>query len=155
VGLVQADGQLDLEDGVNRGDSGDPYPGSGANTAFTTTSRPRSLSYTGAPTDVSVTDISASGATMTASVSVSSAAPAPARTAAAPMGGRAAEMQSGSAGPWLVGTLDDLRQRLDELERTVRRYPWESVEAYLKEAHSAQSAAGADGAARFDTPRSH
>ena len=40
VGLVQADGQRDLERGRNRGDAGDAYPGTSANTAFTSTRRP-------------------------------------------------------------------------------------------------------------------
>jgi immune inhibitor A len=71
VGLVQADGQRDLERGRNRGDAGDIYPGSGNNTALTPTSTPSSDSYAGQDTGVSITNISPSGATMTASVSVS------------------------------------------------------------------------------------
>lgn len=71
VGLVQADGQRDLERGRNRGDAGDTYPGSGNNTALTPTSTPSSDSYAGQDTGVSITNISPSGATMTASVSVS------------------------------------------------------------------------------------
>ena len=34
VGLVQADAKRDLELDRNRGDAGDPYPGSANNTAF-------------------------------------------------------------------------------------------------------------------------
>ncbi|HVH34296.1 MAG TPA: M6 family metalloprotease domain-containing protein [Tahibacter sp.] len=70
VGLVQADGRRDLELDRNRGDAGDPYPGSGGNTAFNATSTPNSNSYAGQPTCVSVTGISASGATMSATVQV-------------------------------------------------------------------------------------
>jgi immune inhibitor A len=71
VGLMQADGQRDLELDHNRGDGGDPYPGSAANTSFTPTSTPNSNSYSGQNTCVSVTRISGSGPTMTAMVQVS------------------------------------------------------------------------------------
>lgn len=70
VGLMQADGQRDLELDHNRGDAGDPYPGSTGNTSFTPTSTPNSNSYAGQNTCVSVTRISASGPTMSAMVQV-------------------------------------------------------------------------------------
>lgn len=70
VALMQADGQRDLEQGNNRGDRGDPYPGTANNTAFTSTSTPHSKSYPGADTCVAVTGIGPSGATMTATLSV-------------------------------------------------------------------------------------
>jgi immune inhibitor A len=70
VALMQADGQRDLEQGNNRGDRGDPYPGTANNTAFTSTSTPHSKSYPGADTCVAVTGIGPSGATMTAALSV-------------------------------------------------------------------------------------
>lgn len=70
VGLVQADGKRDLEQGSNRGDAGDPYPGSANNTAFTPTSTPNSESYAHASTDVSVTKIGPVGALMSAFVAV-------------------------------------------------------------------------------------
>lgn len=70
VGLVQADGKRDLELKHNRGDAGDPYPGSSGNTAFSHTTTPNSDSYAGVETCVSVTGISAPSATMTASVTV-------------------------------------------------------------------------------------
>ncbi|MET7853050.1 M6 family metalloprotease domain-containing protein [Streptomyces avermitilis] len=75
VGLVQADGCRALEQGGNRGDEGDPYPGSTGNTAFTGGSNPSSHSYAGAETGVSITGISAPGEVMTANVSL---APSPA-----------------------------------------------------------------------------
>ncbi|MCB5165819.1 M6 family metalloprotease domain-containing protein [Streptomyces bambusae] len=71
VRLVQADNQRELELSVNRGDDGDPFPGSSGNTSFTATSAPDSDSHAGAGTCVSVTRISPPAATMTAEVSVS------------------------------------------------------------------------------------
>ena len=70
VGLLQADGQRDLELNHNRGDGGDPYPGSAGNTSLTTTSTPSTKSYAGQDTCVSLTNISASGPTMSATVTV-------------------------------------------------------------------------------------
>jgi len=71
VGLVQADAKRNLELAQNRGDDGDPYPGSSANTSFTGASTPNSKSFAGQDTSVSVSAISASAATMTATVGVS------------------------------------------------------------------------------------
>ncbi|MFF9060263.1 M6 family metalloprotease domain-containing protein [Streptomyces sp. NPDC014882] len=126
VGLVQADNQRDLEWGTNRGDDGDPYPGSTGNTSFTSSSNPASLSYAGAPTGVSVKDISASAATMTATVSVSAAG-----TARGPLG--AAARQEAEAVPELVEALHDLRERLAALEHAVSNSPWVGAEAFLRQ----------------------
>jgi immune inhibitor A len=71
VALVQADGQKDLEHSRNRGDAGDPYPGSTNNTAFAVGTNPSSKSYGGRDTQVGVTKISASARQMTADVEVS------------------------------------------------------------------------------------
>ena len=68
VALVQADGRRDLEQGNNRGDAGDPYPGTADNTAFDGRSDPAATSYGGMDTCVSVESISASAAVMTADV---------------------------------------------------------------------------------------
>lgn len=75
VGLAQADGKRNLELNQNRGDAGDPYPGTANNTVFTGSSTPSSNSYAGQATSVSVTSISASASTMTARISVSTKAP--------------------------------------------------------------------------------
>jgi immune inhibitor A len=70
VALEQADNHRDLELGHNRGDAGDPYPGSANNNAFSNLSAPSSKSYAGAETCVSVTSISVPGSVMTANVTV-------------------------------------------------------------------------------------
>ena len=71
VRLVQADDVLHLENNNNRGDDGDPYPGSANNTPFTSASIPNSSLYNGTPCGANITAISASGANMTATLSTS------------------------------------------------------------------------------------
>ena len=73
VRLVQADNLYDLEhspDGeeVNRGDAGDPFPGTSNRRAFTKSTTPNSKTYSGAASNVFVTRISDSGPTMTATL---------------------------------------------------------------------------------------
>ena len=70
VALVQADGQRHLETRANRGDAGDPYPGSANNRTFTGSSTPHSKAYAGADTCVAVTNVSDAGQTMSARLSV-------------------------------------------------------------------------------------
>lgn len=72
VALEQADGVLQLEAGTNRGNSGDPYPGSANNRNFSTLTNPDAYSYYSS-TDpcIKVNNISNSGATMTADLQVS------------------------------------------------------------------------------------
>ena len=65
VALEQADGLYDLENNVNRGDAGDPYPGTTGNLAFNTQSIPNSWDYTGKPTWVNIQNISEPGNDMT------------------------------------------------------------------------------------------
>ncbi len=69
VSLEQADGAWDLEKNNNRGDSGDPFR-SPSYTSFTDGTTPNSRLYDGTTTDVSVTDISTSSATMTATLAI-------------------------------------------------------------------------------------
>lgn len=66
VALVQSDGRSDLENGNNRGDTGDPYPGSSNITEFSDMSAPSSKAYSGQETCVIVENISEPGALMTA-----------------------------------------------------------------------------------------
>jgi len=61
VAVEQADGDCDLENNLNRGDAGDPYPGTGGtynpNTRLNAISTPNSNSYADAATGVSIYNI--------------------------------------------------------------------------------------------------
>ena len=70
VGLVQADGNQDLEVGRNRGDKGDPYPGEANNRRFDATSTPSSRDQFGRPSGVAVTNITVSQETVKCKVKV-------------------------------------------------------------------------------------
>jgi hypothetical protein len=71
VALVQADGLWDLENDRDRGDAGDPFPGSTNKTSFDGCTSPNSKLYNGNASGVSITNISASASTMTATLSIS------------------------------------------------------------------------------------
>jgi immune inhibitor A len=75
VALEQADGNDDLGSNSNRGDDGDPWPGSTNNASFNNSSTPDSKSYAGVNTCVSVTGISAPAAVMSAQIGVACPAP--------------------------------------------------------------------------------
>jgi len=60
VALVQADGNLDLENGRGS-DNGDPFPGDSLRLNFSDSTVPNSHDYFGNPTQVSVTNISPQG----------------------------------------------------------------------------------------------
>ena len=76
IDLREADGLNHLDLGANRGDAGDPFPGTSNNTVFDDTSNPSSRLYCSSgigfcdPSGVSITGMSASGATMTATMAV-------------------------------------------------------------------------------------
>lgn len=70
VRLLQADAKKELESGTNRGDAGDPFPGTAGNTSFDSASRPSSKSYGDVDTCVALTSIGPSGPSMTARVRV-------------------------------------------------------------------------------------
>lgn len=73
VALEQSDSLWQLEKNINRGNSGDLYPGNLNRRTFNPSSNPNSRSYSGADTYVGVTNISDSGDTMTCDFSLSPA----------------------------------------------------------------------------------
>jgi M6 family metalloprotease-like protein len=76
LALEQADGLRDLEFGNDRGDSGDPFPGSTTNRTWTMLTNPESSSwYACTDTCIGATNVSNSLATMTADLQVSCATP--------------------------------------------------------------------------------
>lgn len=83
VGLVQADGLRDLELDHNRGDAGDPFPGSAGVTAIDGSTNPSTTSFANADTSVGLATISASGDSMTVAARVSSTVTPPADNTAA------------------------------------------------------------------------
>lgn len=70
VGLLQADGRRDLELGRNRGDAGDPYPGSGKKRAIDDTTTPNTRDHLGKATGVAVTNIALKRGTVSCRVRV-------------------------------------------------------------------------------------
>ena len=70
VALMQADGLKQLQQGTNRGDPGDPFPGTKNNKAFNSLSNPNSKTYAGTNSGVGVTQISASAPVMKARLTV-------------------------------------------------------------------------------------
>ncbi|MPY61158.1 M6 family metalloprotease domain-containing protein [Streptomyces spongiae] len=151
VGLVQADDRQDLEWSANRGDTGDPYPGSTGNTAFGPTSAPGSHSHSGAPTGVSVTGISASGPTMTATVAVTVPGPVhvPVGVAAA-----RAEVDSEAGLTGLTDMIHAFQSRLEILEQAVAGDVRRSAEPAL-EGGARQEHDGAPGAVEPTTSVGH
>lgn len=60
VGLVQADGQRDLELAKNRGDAGDPFPGTSNKKRFADNTTPSARAHDGSPTGVVLSGIAQS-----------------------------------------------------------------------------------------------
>lgn len=71
VALEQADGNFDIEQKADRGDAGDPFPGSINNTLFSPLSSPSSNSYDDENTGIAISNVSPSASNMTADVQVS------------------------------------------------------------------------------------
>ena len=70
VKVYEADGLEQLAGGVNRGNAGDPYPGSTGKTSLTSSTTPNSALWNSISSGVEITDISASSASMTATAAV-------------------------------------------------------------------------------------
>jgi hypothetical protein len=104
VALMQADGKRDLEHNANRGDAGDPYPGSSNNRSFNATSNPNSKSYAHSDSCVAVTGISASGASMGLQLQVKCPAGHQAPSAAAAQATTAAMAAAAFAQPTATAT---------------------------------------------------
>jgi hypothetical protein len=68
VSLLQADGNWDLEQGNNRGDDGDLFPGRYHNTTLNRFSAPDSRLYDGSTSQVSITEITESQSSITANL---------------------------------------------------------------------------------------
>jgi len=76
VALEQADGLLELEKKVDRGDTGDPFPGATGNTIFDSFTNPNTSSYyTSSAMPFAVVNISPSASTMTAFIAGPPAVP--------------------------------------------------------------------------------
>lgn len=73
VALLQSDGTRDLEDNEDRGDAGDPFPGTKAVRLVNSASNPSTKANNGAATGVAITQISDPKDVMTFTVSVGEA----------------------------------------------------------------------------------
>ena len=65
VDVEEADGFANLDNSVNRGDPGDPFPGSTGNTVFNLASNPDSRDYTGVSSGLALENITHSGGLVT------------------------------------------------------------------------------------------
>ena len=64
VDIEEADGSSDLDNQINRGDSGDPFPGQSDNRTFNQYSDPSTNRYDNSETNISIENISSSGPVM-------------------------------------------------------------------------------------------
>jgi hypothetical protein len=65
VDLEEADGRDELDNETNRGDSGDPFPGSTGNQVFADYTYPNSQPYSGAQCTAAIRDLALTGETVT------------------------------------------------------------------------------------------
>jgi M6 family metalloprotease-like protein len=72
VDVEQADGRRDLNNNANRGDAGDPFPGSTGNKNFASNTVPNSNYYSGELSNISIRDISKVDSIMAATFDVGS-----------------------------------------------------------------------------------
>ena len=70
VDVEEADGFDDMDNGVNRGDAGDPFPGTSNNIIFNDNSYPSASRYDNTETGISILNISSSDSLMTADVNI-------------------------------------------------------------------------------------
>lgn len=70
VKVYEADGLENLANGNNRGDAGDPFPGSSGNTVLNGTSTPNTHLWSGASSGLQISGITAPGSVMSANVTV-------------------------------------------------------------------------------------
>ena len=70
VDVEEADGLDDMDNEVNRGDAGDPFPGTSNNFTFNDNSYPSSSRYDNTETGISIYNISSSDSLMTADVNI-------------------------------------------------------------------------------------
>ena len=68
VDLEEADGDNDLDNEVNRGDNGDPFPGTSGNRTFDDNSNPNATHNDGSATGISLTNISDPDSVMTVDI---------------------------------------------------------------------------------------
>ena len=69
IDLEASDGETDLDDNINRGDAGDPFPGSTGNTMFNANTNPSSNRNDGFITQISIENISEPDSLMYADIS--------------------------------------------------------------------------------------
>ena len=134
VGLLQADGAEHLNTAANRGDPGDPFPGTSRNRTINATSRPNTRAYGGLATEVSITDISDSASVMTARIAVRSKVVVKKRRMSfwdlfrAPQPIQAALLEQFSGNPVVAERImQELQQPQGQLPFTSGGFPWTSA----------------------------